>query len=137
MAQNFSPGQFCGATWSPVGGAPGTLEIRGHTLDLSVMLFDVSNTGNPTGRARLAGLDDVAGTVNTFLDLDLPLYSAIVVIVPASRGIASFGMSLVRGIQTPVIVEKLHFQVTTDTALEASFDVKMDCRVGLIVYPPI
>jgi hypothetical protein len=101
------------------------------------MLFDVSNTGNVSGRSRLAGLFDCAGTINTFLDLDLPLYVAGINVAPSVRGIAAFGVSLLRAIQTPMIIEKLHFATTVDQALEASFDAKMDARSGFLVFPPV
>lgn len=137
MSQNFSPGQFCGANWIQTGAQAAFLEIRGHNLDVSVMLFDVSNTGNVGGRSRMAGLLDAAGTINTFLDLDQPLYAQGVNVQPGVRGLAEFGVSLTRQIQIPSIIEKLHFATTVDQALEASFDAKMDARSGVLVFPPV
>ncbi len=139
MSQNFVPGHFAPVVFANAAAAGGVgvqLDIKDHTVDLTVLLHDVTNTGTGGVRARIAGPLDAQGTVNADLDLDSPPYGAAA-IFPGVRGLCLFGFSLSRALQIPVRVEKLHFAAAVDKEVMYSFDVKMDANAGVVVYPAL
>ena len=140
MAFNYQRGDFCPVLWQPAGGALATLNIKAHSLDISSLLFDVSNTGSSllTGglRARIPGLRDVQGTVSADYDLDSPPYGAISIFDGLS-GVCGFNLSPLKTLQVPVIIEKVHYEMAVESEIKYSFDVKANSRAGLIVYPPL
>ena len=134
---NYQAGVFVPAQWQPQGGNTSVLNIYEHTLDLSILLIDVTSSGSGGTRARIGGPVDAAGTINTSFDLDQAPWSPELSISPGIRGIASFGVSPTRFIQVPSRVEKLHLASARDREVQQSFDVKCDALTGLIVYPPL
>lgn len=134
---NFVPGHLSGGVvWSPTGlGVNPALNIKSHSLDISVMLHDVTHTASGGIRARLAGVTDLAGDVEADFDLDAPPYSTLIDIFPGLSGIMLFGLSALKAIQVPVIVEKKRYQMTIDSEVKYSFSVKANSRAGFFVYP--
>lgn len=149
--QNFLPSHFAPAGWGLVSqtgypasplGTPVILNVKGHTLDLSVMLFDVTHTGTGGVRARIAGPLDAKGVVEADLDLDLTPWNPSLQIKPGLRGIALFAYAILPGgvldmMQVPVIVEKLHTATQIDAEVKWNMDVSMDALAGLLIYPAL
>ncbi len=143
MSFNFQRGDFVPASFQSVapGGTPTTngplviLNIKGHTLDLIAMLYDVTSSGSGGLKARLGGTLDAEGTINASLDLDLVPYGAPL-IVAANSGIAVFGVSPTKGIQVPVIIERVPFKSGVDSEVQYSIQCKMNQLAGFLVYPP-
>ena len=135
MADNFIAGHPVPFSWAPLNGETSLLNIKEHSLDISVMLHDV--TGNRAGgvRARLAGPLDIQGRIVASMDLDAVPFQAPPLLIPGCRGIAVWGVSTTRGIQTPLILEKYHQGTGTDKELAWDCDWKADSRSGLVVYP--
>lgn len=137
MANDFRPGHYAPVIWQATGGTASVLQIRDHTVDLSVMLHDVTHTGTDGVRARIAGPLDAAGTVNASLDLDLPPFQGPISLQPGFQGICAFGFTPAKFLQVPTRVEKLHFASAVDKEVTYSFDVKMDAFAGVVVYPSL
>ncbi len=146
MANRFVPGHFAPVSWTPTLGplanvpalgASTLLNIKSHDLKLSVLLHDVTHTGSLGVRGRLAGPLDADGNVQLDLDLDQLPFLAIPLIAPGISGIAVFGLSLVGGIQVPLIVETLHFASAVDKEVMWDFAGKMNSRAGFLVYPAL
>src|SRR5258707_450163 len=138
MSQNFQRGDLVPALWQAQGGPLTTLNIQGHTLDLSVLLIDVTNSASLGIKARLASTLEGAGTFKLSFDLDIPFYGAML-LRPGIGGIASFGVNAAqtRFIQTPVSVEKVGVASAREGDVQLSVDVKINSLVGFFVYPPI
>lgn len=134
---NFQRGDFVPVTVQTAGLPAVLLNIKGHTLDLTCLLFDVTSTGSGGVTARISGKLDAAGTVNADFDADAPPYVNPPAIMPGLRGICVFGVSPVRGIQVPTICEKLHFESSVESEVKYSFDVKMNSLAGLFVFPAL
>lgn len=134
---NYQPGHFAPVQWQRVGGQLALLNIKSHSIDLSVLLHDVTSTGSGGGRARIAGPLDAAGTVNLDLDMDQPPYADPPLILSGVRGVAGFGFTLVRQLQVPMIVEKLHFAAEVDREVMWSTDMKFNQLAGVLIYPPL
>ena len=135
MSFNFQAGDRVPAQWAPLGGVNATLNITQHTLDISALLIDCSNSGGGGLRQRIAGLQDVAGTLTAEHDLDFPAYLAVPFIVQGARGLAAFFVSPLRGIIFGAVIEKVHYETAKETSVRYSFDVKLDGRSGPIIYP--
>jgi len=133
---NFQRGDYVPVGWNPQGGAGVVLNIKSHSLDISVLLFDTTNTGSGGFRSRLAGVGDAAGTVNADYDLDLSPYRAALITAGIS-GIANFYLSPTNFIQVPTIIEKVHYESAVESEVKYSFDVKGNSRAGLFVYPAL
>ena len=133
---NFVPGHFAPVAWQANGGTAFTLQIREHSVDLTVLLHDVTHTGTSGVRARIAGPLDCQGNVQATLDLDAPPWGPVA-LLPGYRGICAFGVSPTRSLQLPVSVEKLRLQSSTEKEVNYSFDVKMNALAGVIVYPAL
>jgi hypothetical protein len=137
---NFVGGHFSTAIWTPNGGAQAVLNIKDHTLDISVMLHDVTCAATAGVRARVVGPLDAAGTINADLDLDAEPWSPAVNLFAGLRGIVGFGYTegaTARIIQVPSSIEKLHHQGSMEKELTYSFDTKMNALAGLLVYPAL
>jgi hypothetical protein len=133
-------GDACPSIWQAVNVGPVvTLNVHDDNLDISVLLFDTTNTGCFGATSRLAGKLDASATINATFDLAQPPYLAPLFILPGLSGILakSVGPGATRIIQVPQIVEKLHFQSGVDSEVKYSFDAKMNCRVGTLIYPSL
>lgn len=134
---NFQPGHFGSALWQPTGGALVTVQIKEHTVDISVLLHDVTHGGTGGVRARIAGPLDAAGTVNADLDLDAPPYGPVA-LFPGVRGVTGLVYVPAKGpLQIPCRVEKVHYALSMEKEISYSFDVKIDALSGIAVYPAL
>lgn len=130
--------------------------VTGWNSDNSILLFDVTNTSHGgAGTARIAGKPDFKGTMNYSFDLDNALFGNNFSVLPGTSGIMFWyigntnvpGNVLGKAIQTPVIVEKLHFESAVTSEVKGSCDVSMNLLAaggstqvfptspGAIVYP--
>lgn len=136
---NFVPGTVTPVSFQVFGqGIVSLLNITGHSMDEMTQLFDVSNTGHGGRTARLAGKGDHSGTVNADFDLDAPPYLNPPNIRSGVSGIilAYFShYSLGRPMQIPVIIEKVHYEVSIGSQSKWSFDVKENIIAGSFVMP--
>lgn len=138
MSMNFQRGDLVNAAWQATGGAQIVLNIKGHTLDLSCLLYVVTNTGTLGQAARLAGTQDIDGKIDTSFDLDNPFYGPPSM-RPGQAGIASFGVNAAqtRFIQCPVSIEKTGLATAVEQELRQSISVKGNELAGFFVYPPL
>lgn len=134
---NYQRGDFVGVVFAATGLAPYTLGIKSHSLDLTCLLFDVTSTLSGGITARISGKLDAKGTVNADFDADAPPYGNPPAIIPGVRGICLFGVSAVRAVQVPVVVEKLHFESSVEAEVKYSFDCSMDSLAGQFVFPAL
>ncbi len=136
MSQNFQRGDLVTVQWAPTGGVNLQLNIRSHTLKLSSLLYDVTNTGSGGVRARLTGPSDSEGTIAASFALDLTPYGAI---AHGVQGIASFGVNAAqtRFFQVPVTIESVEYSTAIENELRYQFAVKGNSRAGFLVYPPL
>jgi hypothetical protein len=137
MAFNFQSGHYCPVNWAPSGGVAGTLNIKSHDINLSVLLHDVTGTAAGGVRMRLAGPLDASGNVKADFDLDLPPYAAAPIILPGLSGIITFGISATKGIQIPSICESLHFMSAVENEVTYDWASKMNSKAGFVVYPAL
>jgi hypothetical protein len=135
--QNFARGDQGFFAIQPTGGVATQVNITSHSLDLEVALFEVLNTGSGGVMARLVGRLDAKGTVNADFDLDLAAYLPIPNINVGVRGLTQFGLAPGRPIQIPSVIGKVHYEVAVTSQVKYSFDVSMDGRAGVVVYPAI
>jgi hypothetical protein len=135
---DFQAGHLIPVSWQRQGGALAALNVKEHSLDLSVLLHDVTGVKALGVRARIAGPLDAQGRVVCDMDLDEAPFTDAVGITPGVRGIAVFGVSATRGgIQVPLICEKLHQACGTDKELMWDADWKMNSLAGDVVYPAL
>jgi hypothetical protein len=134
---NYQSGAFVPVAWQPTGGNLATLDIKEHTLDLSVLLVDVTSVSHQAVRARIAGPLDIAGTCQLALDLDAPPWANPPLVIPGLRGIAGFGINPTKQMQVPVSIEKLHLASAIEKEVQWSVDMKGNRIAGLVVYPPL
>jgi hypothetical protein len=134
---NYQRGDFVPVQWQAAGGVLSVLNIKEHDLDLPVLLFDVTSTGSGGLRARLGGLADIAGNIKMDFDADAPPYLPVPFIIGGVSGIALFGVSPVRAIQCPLIVEKLHFMSGVESEVKWDTSMKANSRVGALVFPAL
>ena len=134
---NFVAGHLVPVSWLASGGQNFVLNVKEHSLDISVLLHDVTGVKASGVRARIAGPVDVAGRVVCSFDLDESPFQEPGLILPGTRGIAVFGVSATAGIQLPLICEKYHQSASTDKELMWDADWKCNSLAGLIVYPAL
>ncbi len=136
--QNFQRGDLVNAGWAPTGGVLLILNIRSHTLKLTSLLYDVTNTGSGGVRARLTGPSDYEGTIAASYDLDAPPY-LFLGIYHGTQGIATFGVNAAqtRFFQVPVSIESVEYSTAIENELRYQFAVKGNSRAGFLVYPPL
>lgn len=134
---NFQAGHLVPVTWQATGLAVAALNIKEHSLDLTVMLHDVTGVKAAGARARIAGPFDAAGRVVCDVDLDEAPFATAVGVFPGFKGIAVFGVSPTLGIQVPLICEKLHFAGSTDKEMMWDADFKGNSLAGLYVFPAL
>lgn len=133
MANNFQRGDLIPVTFQPVSGAAVTLNITGHNLDISSLLHEVTHTGhNGAGTARIAGKQDVSGTVTMDYDADRSPYSLN--LTNGTSGFMLFYVTPTRPIQVPIIIEKVNYKSAVAGKVEFGCDVKMNVNVGTLVY---
>ncbi len=147
---NFQRGDLCGVAFQAVSGGNAdtvvTLNVTQHSLEDSAKLFDVTHTGlNGIGTARIAGKNDLHGTVHADFDADQPPYldpphitsgtSCLMIFAlsaPPGTGPNPAGSgSVQRQITIPAIVEKVHYQSQVTSQVKYSFDVKMNVIAGV------
>lgn len=126
-------------THQPTGGAAQRLNIKGYSLDLSCLLFDVTHTASGGNTARIAGKADASGTINADFDLDLPPYAASPLIVPGVSGLCLFYVNVAQSkfFQVPTIIEKVRYESQVESYLKYSFEVKMNSLAGAFVFPAL
>lgn len=134
---NFQPGHLIPVSWVAQGGQQFVLNVKEHSLDISVLLHDVTGTKAGGVRARIAGPIDIAGRVVCDWDLDESPLSEPGLLIPGVRGVAVFGVSANTGIQLPLICEKYHQSASTDKELMWDNDWKCNSLAGLIVFPAL
>lgn len=138
MPFQFQGGQFVGVGWQAQGlGVATALNIKSHDLKLSVALFDVTGVLAGGVRARIGGPSDADGNVQCDMDLLAPPYANPPLIQPGVSGIALFGLSPVKSIQVPLIVETLHFASAIDKEVAWDFATKCNSLAGFIVFPAL
>lgn len=71
------------------------------------------------------------------MDLDEPPYLDPPLLIAGVSGMGAFGVSALKLIQVPLIIEQLHFSSATDQEVKWDFDAKCNSRAGFIVYPPL
>jgi hypothetical protein len=137
MSGKFQAGHLVPVTWQASGGANFLLNIKEQDLALIALLLDV--TGYKAGglRARLAGVIDIEGRIVCDMDADEPPYLAPPLILPGVSGIAVFGTTIARGIQCPLICEKLHQSGGTEKELMWDANWKSNSLAGLLVFPAL
>jgi hypothetical protein len=138
MSQNWQRGDLVPFGFQATGGPSVLLNIKGHTLDLSVLLYDVTNTGTFGARARLTGTLDASGSIKLSFDLDNPFYGPISM-RPGQKGVASFGVNAAqtRFISFGVAIEKVGIATAIEQEVQQPVDVKLDINSGLLIYPPL
>lgn len=135
---NFQPGHLVPVTWQPIGdGAAASLNIKEHQLTLSVLLHDVTGVKANGVRARIAGPLDIEGRVVCDMDLDEAPIAVTVGVFAGFSGIAVFGISQTRGIQVPLICERVNFQGGTEKELMWDANFKANSLAGSVVYPAL
>lgn len=135
---NFQAGHLIPVFWEASGNAAAiALNIKEHSLDLSVMLHDVTGVKALGVRARLAGPFDAAGRVVCDVDLDEFPFNNNINVFPGRSGLALFGVSPTHSIQVPLICEKVHFAGGTDKELMWDADWKCNSLAGLFVFPAL
>lgn len=134
---NYQRGDLTGVAWIPQGlGVQTALPVRDQDLDLSSLLFDVTNRLSQGSRARLAGPQDAAATILAQHDADAPSYLAAGGLIQNGMGgMLLFFITPILFISVPMRIEKVHWKSGTETQVTYSFDAKMDSRVGTLVYP--
>jgi hypothetical protein len=138
MAGNFVAGHLVPIGWTASGNsASAALNVKEHSLDISVLLHDVTGVKANGVRARIAGPTDIAGRLVCDLDLDEAPFTATVGVIAGYRGIATWGVSASASIQLPLICEKVHFAGSTDKELMWDADYKCNSLVGSVVYPAL
>jgi len=136
VPNRFVAGHDVPVAWQPAGAASTTLDVKEHSVDLSVLLHDVTNNRHGGERARIAGPLDAQGTVQASLDLDqVPWNTPIPNVQPGVLGVIGFGVSATAAIQVPSIVEKFHSASAIEKEVNWSFDIKMSSIAGVVLYP--
>jgi hypothetical protein len=134
---NFQAGHLVPVTFQPQGGQNFVVNIKEQDFALQVLLHDVTGFKALGVRARIAGPLDITGRMVCDFDTDEPPYGNPPLIVPGVRGIAVFGVSPIKGIQLPLICEKLHFSGSTDKEMMWDADWRANSLAGIVVYPPL
>lgn len=133
MADNYQRGDLCPVVFQPSNGPAYTLNVTGHNLDISSLLFDVTGTRHGgAGTARIAGKRDVDGSVAMKYDADLAPYALY--LIDGVSGMMLFYVTPTRPVQVPVIIEKVHYQCTVGSDVEFVCNVKMNILAGALVY---
>lgn len=131
-------GDVISGVWAPinVGVPPQLLNMKNDSVDLSCLLYDITNTGSFGVKSRLAGTADYSGTINATFDLANPPYLPPLYILPGMQGIYGKGVSVSgKVIQLPVVLEKVHYQSGVESEVQYSADVKGSARAGTLIYP--
>lgn len=112
--------------------------MTGHTISVSALLFDVSNSGSGGRTARVAGKKDTSGEVQADFDLDAPPFNSPPTIEPGQSGLLLSYISPTAPIQWPGVIEKVDYVCSgQNTQVKYSFSVKENCRAGSFVYPAL
>jgi hypothetical protein len=140
---NYQRGDLISAQWQKVGLAAATLNITGHTLDLSALMYNVTNSGTGGNAAKLAGTNDAKGNIKASFDRDLPPYSPLIQIVAGASGGGFWGVTAdqTRFIAVPIIISIVHYMSELTHELQYSFDVEMNTiqngQLMATIYPPL
>lgn len=134
---NFQRGDLSPVSWAPQNlGFTALLNVKESTVDVMVILFDVSHTGLGGDTGRIRGKRDASGTVHASIDLDAPPWGNTVVLNEGQPGIMLQFVGPTKAIQLPMCVERLHFQgANMQKECDYSFDAKMNKLAGFLVYP--
>lgn len=134
----FQSGHLIPVQWTASEGESFALNIREHSLDISVLLHDVTGVKANGLRARIAGPTDISGRVVCDWDTDESPLGEPGLLLPGTLGIAVFGVNAAgNGVQCPLIVEKYHQGASTDKELMWDVDMKCNSLAGLLVYPAL
>jgi hypothetical protein len=149
---NFQRGDLVGVAFGPTPDTAAILNVTGHNLEDSAHLHDVTHTGlNGIGTARIAGLNDISGTIHADFDADAPPYlnppritsgtsGWLIFVLGAPPGsVGNLGSSIQRQIEVPIIVEKVHYESAVKNQVKYSFNVKMNVLAGVAgtTNPPV
>lgn len=139
MAHEFQAGHLVPVSWQATGGQVFSLNIKEHSLDISVLLHDVTGVKAAGLRARIAGPTDIQGRVVLDWDLEESPFSEPGLILAGTMGVAVFGVDTAgrHGIQCPLICEKYHQGGATDRELMWDCDWKCSSLAGSLVYPAL
>ena len=136
---NFQPGHNCPVRFQVLGQGPvSLLNVTSHNLDLSVLLYDTTHTGNLGNTSRTVGKRDAAATVSYDIDADAPPYLNPPLIIDGVSGFFLFyysALTLGRPLQVPMTIEKVHYEMQIGSQTKGSFDAKLNGHIGVIVYP--
>lgn len=134
---SFVAGHLVPVSWnySLTAKPPAELNVKETSLDLSVLLHDVTGVKANGVRARIAGPFDVAGRVVCDLDLDEVPWDDAVNVFPGFKGIMKYGVSPHHRIELPLICEKLHTAGATDREVSWDADWKCNSLAGTVVFP--
>lgn len=143
VANTFVRGDLVPVSFQAVGLAIQRLNIKGHTLKLSSLTFDVTHTGHGGQTARLGGKEDAKGHVDADLDLDLaPWLVAAPRIQNGVSGLCLFWIANPADkpngyFQVPIIIPNVDYTSQVESQLKWGFDVEMNKIVGSFVYPAL
>ncbi len=132
--QNFSRGDLCPTVWVTLDGIS-VLNIKATTLDLDVEKDDVSPITNGANTSLICGKGNAEGNIVADYDLDFPPLATLPKIVPGVPGLLLGHVSPSEFFVLPMRVLKFHHAITTETAVQYSFDVGLDCSYGNIFFP--
>ena len=137
---DFIAGHLVPVNWTVFGGA-GVLHefnVKDHSLDISVLLHDVTGVKANGLRARIAGPTDIAGRIVCDRDLDESPWEAPALLRAGNSGVALFGVDDTGDfVQCPVICEKFHMAGATDREMMWDADWKCNSLRGFLVYPAL
>lgn len=138
---SFVPGHLVPTSWQTFQN-PGNpiveLNVKETSLDISVMLHDVTGVKAIGIRARIGGPLDLAGRVVCDLDLDEAPWITGFGILPGFIGVLRFGVTANGArIELPMICEKLHFAGAVEKELMWDADFKCNSLAGTLVYPAL
>ena len=140
LPDTYQRGDFVPVGWQALGvsgAASVILQVKQHTLDISSLMIDVTNTGFGGVRGRIAGLRDMDGSAELSLDLGQVPWLSPYFVLDGVSGIMTFGYSANAGIQVPCIVEKTHHVSGVDKEVQWSCTVKGNALAGVLVYQPV
>jgi hypothetical protein len=143
VSDNYQRGDLLPCLWTPKlpagAGQQSLLNITGENFDDMVLALDVTGTIHNGRRARIAGLGDAQGNVTLWFDLDNPPYASPPLIRSGCLGLLQINVST--STVAPVfytigiIIEKVHWSSTIETALGWNFDWKESVLAGPFTYP--
>lgn len=138
MANNWQRGDLVPIIVQPLGGAVTRLNIKKHSLNLSILLVDTTHTGTGGYTGRLGQKADAKGSITAGFDLDAPPYAAAPSMIPGTSGIALFYVSVAalnKYIQVPIIVGELRFETGVEQEVVYGLDVAMNIHAGTFAFP--